>query len=195
MSYYCCLLITVLNSCYLLVFLVLNLYLLCFALSVLLPALAHMDDKHSLVGKTTALWLDCEESAWRQWMGLLGDGRRAIPRTGGWGRELVIEATPAPCRAHSPKHTHSLSTQKHNLCSNPLSHTDLHFWFSLFNEGQRSSPEHIIYTWWEQWVMKPKHWAERHQNASSGDNNSSFLSSLEPLSRYTWSIHLLLTEN
>lgn len=33
--------------------------------------------------------------------GLLGDGSQAIPRTGGWGRELVIEATPAACQAHT----------------------------------------------------------------------------------------------
>lgn len=84
---------------------------------------------HSLVGKT-ALWLRCEESA----KGLLGDGSRAIPWTGGWGRGLVIEATPAASQTHTRQHTfliHSETLPLHQpSCRSPL-HTHLNPWFHL----------------------------------------------------------------
>ena len=53
----------------------------CCALAVPFPSGTQAPNLHSLVGKTAALRLGCEESAKR----LLGDGSWAIPRTGGWG--------------------------------------------------------------------------------------------------------------
>lgn len=90
-----------------------------------------------MVGKTTALWLSCEEPVWRQRTRLLGDGSRAIPGTGGLDRDLVAEATPAVVIAHTYKRTHSLFSGKHNLyivpsCRRLHTQPQLDFFFPSF---------------------------------------------------------------
>lgn len=75
----------------------------CFALCATPDTNTHALNVHSPAGKTTALWQGCEDPAKR----LLGDGSWAIPWTGGRGRELLIEATPATSQARTQTHTNT----------------------------------------------------------------------------------------
>lgn len=68
---------------------------------------------HSPAGKTTALWHGCEDHAKR----LLGDGSWAIPWTGGQGRELAIEATPATSQARAQTQTFLIHSGKSTFTS------------------------------------------------------------------------------